>query len=87
MPCPPTAPTCGSLDASTGALVQVLNGFDEPDSVSSDGTYAWVANYGDNTVTAIDTATGVGKVLSGSRFGFDGPTAISSDGTVTRFPA
>ena len=63
-----TAPMSGStngarnsvteLDASTGALVQVITGssygFDDPDAVSSDGTHVWVVNGGGNSVTELD---------------------------------
>ena len=73
------------LDASTGALVQVITGFDapndEPLAISSDGTHVWVGNGLGDSVTELDAATGaVVQVISGPSYGFNGIFAISSDG-------
>jgi DNA-binding beta-propeller fold protein YncE len=79
------------LDASTGALVQVVPvnayGFDDPLAVSSDGTHVWVANMQSGSVSELDASTGaLVQVLSGPSydFGFGDfsgeADAISSDG-------
>jgi hypothetical protein len=45
-------------------------GFNEPDSVYSNGTRVWVANYGDS-VTQLNAATGgQGHELAGAKYGF-----------------
>ena len=74
------------LNASTGALVQVITGssygFDSPDAISSDGTHVWVANPDGDSVTELTRLDGaLVQVISGSSYGFDDPDAIASDGT------
>jgi YVTN family beta-propeller protein len=75
--------TVTELDASTGAVVQTIDGVNGPDGVSSDGTDVWVANEGvnsegDNTVTEIDASTGA--VVQTITVG-EAPSGVSSDGT------
>ena len=45
------------LNASTGAMVQVLSGssygFNVPAAIASDGTHVWVANSGDESITEL----------------------------------
>ena len=77
------------LDASDGAVVQVLGGkkyrFAGPNSISSDGTDVWVANRTGASVTELDASTGaLVRVLTGgigSPYNFYYPESISSDGT------
>ncbi len=77
------------LDASNGAVVQVLGGkkyrFAGPNSISSDGTDVWVANRTGASVTELDASTGaLVRVLTGgigSPYNFYYPESISSDGT------
>ena len=66
------------LNASTGALVQVISGsmygFNSPRAISSDGTHVWVANRYGNSVTELSASTGaLVQVISGSSYGFDYP--------------
>ena len=83
------------LDASTGALVQVLEGglgskynFYYPESISSDGTHVWVATL--DGVTELDASSGsVVAVLKNSQYGFKDSVSIFSDGThvwVAKYP-
>lgn len=73
------------LDASTGAVVQVISGpsfgFNQPDAVSSDGAHVWIANFAGNSVTELDASTGaLVQLLSGPGYPFSNPRAVSSDG-------
>ena len=62
--------------------------FDEPDSISSDGTHVWVANKEDvvgapgDAVTELNAFNGAPvKVIAGSGYHFTYLTGVSSDGT------
>ena len=73
------------LDASTGALVQVLKGgaygFNYPSAISSDGTSVWVTNILGNSVTELSASTGAKtRVIKSPSDGFNNPSAIYSDG-------
>jgi DNA-binding beta-propeller fold protein YncE len=70
-------------ESGTGVPAGAKEGrVNEPDSVSSDGTHAWITNYVSNTVTELNSSTGaLVQILSGASFGFDNPDAVSSDGT------
>jgi hypothetical protein len=68
------------LSASTGTLVQVLSGpsfqLDQPGPISSDGVHVWIADFGGNSVSELDAATGAFvRSISVSE-----PSAIASDG-------
>ena len=65
-----------SLNASQGPVL--INVGLDPVGISSDGTHAWVANSGDNTVTEIDASTGA--VVQTIGVG-NAPEGISTDGT------
>ena len=57
-------------------------GFNTPGAVSCDGTHVWVANFGGDSVTELNAATGaLVQVITGSSYQFRSPAAISSDGT------
>jgi DNA-binding beta-propeller fold protein YncE len=74
------------LDASTGALVQVIpdssfGPFFDPTGVSSDGTHVWVASGGGASVAELDASTGaLVRGISLSSYG-NLTEYISSDGT------
>ncbi len=73
------------LDASTGAVVGVIQGsansLEVPFALSSDGTNVWVADGGE-AVDQIDAATGaVVQVIPSSTIGIQVPFDISTDGT------
>jgi len=54
----------------------------DPASVPVGSRHLWVANYGKNSVTELNPASGkVVQTLSGRNYGFSGPTGIASDGT------
>jgi hypothetical protein len=74
------------LDASTGALVKVIDAtkdkFDGPSAISSDRTHVWVANEYSNSVTELNASTGARvKVIDAAKFGIFGPDGVDSDGT------
>jgi hypothetical protein len=58
--------TVTELDASTGAVVQTIDGVNGPDGVSSDGTDVWVANEYDGTVSEIAIAGTPGFTITTS---------------------
>ena len=81
----PTSSFLSELDASTGSVVQVIQGasygFDDPIDISSDGTHVWVTNQQGNSVTEVDAATGaLVQVINASNDGIYLPTYLSSDG-------
>jgi DNA-binding beta-propeller fold protein YncE len=73
-------------DASTGAVVQVIEGstispYFSPDAVSSDGTDVWVANIGGGSVAELSASTGaLVRLISLSSYG-NAVQYVSSDGT------
>jgi hypothetical protein len=81
------SPSVTELDASTGALVQVISGntlagFDYSNGISSDGTDVWVTDSFANSVAELDASTGaLVQVISGESSGFERPIDISSEGT------
>ena len=78
------SPILARASASTGALVQVIQGssygFDDPLGISSDGTDVWVANSAGDSVTELSASTGalVQTISDPSLFQY--PVGISSDG-------
>src|SRR5215467_9623270 len=73
--------TAAASDALSGPHVFGW-GLSLPISDSSDGTHVWVANFGGNSVTELDAATGaLVRVIMGPQYGFNGAIAVSSDGT------
>jgi DNA-binding beta-propeller fold protein YncE len=56
--------------------------FDQPQSVTSDGTHVWVANLVGNSVTELSASTGaLIKVIRGSICGFSEVEGIATGGT------
>ena len=72
-----------ALDALSGPHVFGW-GFEAPEGISSDGTHVWVANYGGDSVTELNAATGtLVKVITSAGCRFNQPAAVSVDGTHT----
>jgi Protein kinase domain len=77
--------------SSPPSLVGVYSGtgyaFNGPNAIAADGSYAWVLNGGNDTVTQLSAATGAPvRILSAAGYGFyltnyDTPTGIIDDGT------
>ena len=67
-----------SAAASPPTVINTIKVGSDPYSVSSDGTHVWVANYGEDTVSEIEAATG--KVINTIEVGSN-PFGVSSDGT------
>jgi DNA-binding SARP family transcriptional activator/streptogramin lyase len=78
------ANTLAGIDPETGEIDIVHPVGDTPRSVATDGTAVWVANFGAQTITRLDPAsgttqsTGTGGVLTALATGPEGVWAISS---------
>ena len=68
------------MDTQTIApnTVITISGIINPDGISSDGTYVWVANQGNSTVSRITISDSSVTTIPGT---FLNPQGISSDGT------
>lgn len=73
-----TAPV-GAAPHVTRTFVAAAYTFNEPDSIATNGTDTWVANYGDNSVTEFNSSGGLVKVLKGGDLAFDGMLSITID--------
>jgi len=70
--------TVAKLAGTSGALLGTYTAGTTPEGIVFDGAHIWVANYGSNNVSELDTGTGavVGTYPTGM-----GPTGIAFDGT------
>jgi outer membrane protein assembly factor BamB len=86
-------PGTPSLPAEDVIVHRVLRagtyGFSDPQYIASDGSYVWVTNGLDNSVTELNATNGTWiRTLKGGNYQFNSPNGIASDGThiwVTNF--
>ena len=82
----PIATACGSTHPQTwlapAPKKKTSPDFNAPDALVADGSHLWVANWGGNSITELDSTNGsVVRTISGASYHFNAPDALAADGS------